>query len=337
MQDNNTRIYGVDFVKMLAVLGVFIYHIAVQLDIPSIESLINVGVNCRLGRVCVTIFFCASGFLIHGSNNDRPVKEYVGHRTKAIYPMFYLTYIFFYLVRIIKTHIVFWAPKWTIILTILGLDGYLLYLYPNHYILGEWFLGAIIILYLLYIPIRSVIKKGELLKFFPLAFIVILYIGLVFYNPFKIEIFRNIISCLLIFVFGIYIKELNLVDKLYGLCICSILSLIILFVSLSMTPIPEHVLEHVLGVSLFIILCFAGNYICRYKPVRFIAVKISGLSYAIYLVHHVLIDYGLGYYSPLNLQEVIIFAIILFAITVVVSIVFNYINNKIIGLFSHKE
>ena len=95
MQDNNTRIYGVDFVKMLAVLGVFIYHIAVQLDIPSIESLINVGVNCRLGRVCVTIFFCASGFLIHGSNNDRPVKEYVGHRTKAIYPMFYLTYIFF--------------------------------------------------------------------------------------------------------------------------------------------------------------------------------------------------------------------------------------------------
>ena len=72
-------------------------------------------------------------------------------RWKAVYPSFYIAYImlFIWYIRFNRTFFTGRSPL-TLVFTVLGMDGYLAGAVPTWYILGEWFLGAIILCYVLY-------------------------------------------------------------------------------------------------------------------------------------------------------------------------------------------
>ena len=74
---------------------------------------------------------------------------------------------FFYLNRAFTVHKFFFKGHWAKILySIIGSDSYLSYKLNTYFIAGEWFLGEIIIIYLLYPLILWIINKNIILIFF---------------------------------------------------------------------------------------------------------------------------------------------------------------------------
>lgn len=66
--------------------------------------------------------------------------------------MFYMLWLFLYYKQVCGVKHLFYNgnPKY-LLLTLFGMDGYMSYRYtPNYYFIGEWFLGALILLYLCY-------------------------------------------------------------------------------------------------------------------------------------------------------------------------------------------
>ena len=51
-------------------------------------------------------------------------------------------------------------PKWKLVFSVLGLDGYLLPLGANFYKIGEWFLGCLLLIYLLF-PLLRRLQNGR--------------------------------------------------------------------------------------------------------------------------------------------------------------------------------
>lgn len=53
-------------------------------------------------------------------------------------------------------------PKWRFVLTLIGMDGYLSEYGSGFYVLGEWFLGFIVLFYIIFPLLRYLLKKNEL-------------------------------------------------------------------------------------------------------------------------------------------------------------------------------
>ena len=108
-----------------------------------------------------TTFFCISGAVLY---YNYPLiyskKTFYYKRWKRIFPSYYICFTFFYLNRAFTAYKFFFRGHWTKILySIIGLDSYLSYKLNTYFIAGELFLGAIIIIYLLYPLILWIINK----------------------------------------------------------------------------------------------------------------------------------------------------------------------------------
>ncbi|MEG1958059.1 MAG: acyltransferase family protein, partial [Lachnospiraceae bacterium] len=174
------RLFYLDFVRAIAAVAIILTHfnaVYLFMNNPMPEkSVITVSVsNIYIGSWGVSLFFIISGAaLMYVYDEKCELKKFFQKRFLAIYPMFWIAYscAFLYLFYVNKG-VNNGAPKINMILTILGLDGYLAENIPTFYILGEWFLGAIIIMYLIFPLLRILINK------FPVALaigIIVLYI-----------------------------------------------------------------------------------------------------------------------------------------------------------------
>ena len=115
------------------------------------------------GYSLVTVFFIISGALIYLNNSTLDsVSLFYTKRIKTIYPAFYISYISVFTARMcLGGQFTSGKDVYLFALTILGIDGYFSSYVKNFYILGEWFLGALIIIYLLYPFILAVFRKYE--------------------------------------------------------------------------------------------------------------------------------------------------------------------------------
>lgn len=244
-------------------------------------------INGNLGQIGVSLFFILSGAsLMYNYSENFSLKKFYKKRWLAIFPMYYIAWlsaVLFYMYRFysLNPFCVQRAP-WTIVLTVLGVDGYLCSIIPNYYLLGEWFLGCIILMYLLFPVIRLLIKMNPILI---LCLYTLIYILIVQFYSLKFNIEFFLFTRLLEFIFGMVLIECgNKVNK-YLAIIC--LLIVVLFNCLFIN-IPQMYKTTIMGVSLFIVLMYIGknlgakgNIIFRY---------ISKLSYAIFLCHHIVID-----------------------------------------------
>jgi len=169
----------------------------------------------------------------------------------------------------------------TFILTLIGMDGFLLYKIPNFYIIGEWFLGFIIILYLIFPIIRYffILNKHLLLvtmvlmtivvyniysfdmaiQHFPLSRILEFSFGMYFISYFKEEAFiKNIMYLVLTLVGSVAVYKL-FKTELYVFNILGMLSFV--FLSSVSTLIKSNIIVNIV------------KFLSRY-------------SYAAFLVHH---------------------------------------------------
>ncbi|WP_213504462.1 acyltransferase family protein [Paenibacillus faecis] len=288
MSDKKTRLFFLDFVRAVSMLMIVIYHFNMSLlghsvTARDVSMIVIPGDYLGIG---VSVFLILSGAaLMYTYQNGLSLKVFLKKRFLSIYPMFWIAYIivFFYMFYTYLS-INHQAPKAKFLLTILGFDGYLLWTGTNYYIIGEWFLGLIIILYIIFPLLRRLIDKFPV---FLLVIIVIAFIVTVENYPFRIPILYNPIIRLPEFLLGMYfikyIKHVKFYQFVIALCFAYPFMIVD---GIPLNPIYKFT---IIGLSLFVVLSYIGQCLKSdrlRKPILFI----SKYSYAIFLVHHVVIE-----------------------------------------------
>lgn len=241
------------------------------------------------GGIFVTSFFILYGALLYLNHTKiDSIKEFYKKRWLSLFPTYYLAYILIYIESIVTSEVPFdlHHPIRYYIYTLLGMDGYLMgKTWPNnYYILEEWFLGAIIIVYILYPIIVKLLNKKEKLT---TLIIVVLYLLTLNYKMLNQDSFRNIFS----FIFSFYIGMLLTKNKeIYDVKEIYITSIILLILS-SILPISvdTNIKNHLDGFLLYLTLYGIGNKMMKYNSVKAPINIISKVSYEIFLLQHVIV------------------------------------------------
>ncbi len=336
---NTKHDYSIDLIRVLGAIGIILLHYYHYID-TRIVFYNHYYQNGDFGNVIVYIFFMISGAMLYYNNGEiKSIKLYYYKRFKSIFPMFYFVFITLYIYTVIRTgNFLYGGNPLKILLTVFGLDGFFHYLSLNYYLIGEWFLGAIIILYAIYPLLLKLFKKSLFLT----TTVCILLYSLVFIpNLFIVDIENNILSCLLSFEIGMLIMKYNNVWKENKLIfvISFVLSLIIIFIKIDF--IHTSIFNHILAITLFFVLHFIGKYIMKIKILRCFFSQASRISFAIYLLHHFIIIRALKLYMPENSYMSVIYVIIVICVIMFSAFVLNMIikyilNTKIYLKFENK-
>ena len=193
-----------DFIRAIACLGIVLYHFAVEYGWPDIFNNYVGGVT--YGDIYVTVFFFISGALLfynHSKIDD--LKLFYKKRALSIFPAFYIAWGLMYIRDVLRYKSLFYRGNpASIILSLIGMDGYLTFKINDYYILGEWFIGAIILLYILY-PLLTWMKKEY--KWVTFGLVILFYILSLKINLTGMVSFRMLPSCLISFYAGMLFVE----------------------------------------------------------------------------------------------------------------------------------
>lgn len=301
---NKERILYLDLVRILSFIMVTMYHFTVASEVFGVNAKLEVykSVSHILAPLALSAFFMVSGAaLIFQYSEKISLKEFYKKRFLGIFPLFWLAYLFAFLDYFYQTGGMPEAPKMNFLLTVIGVDGYFNDYLPTFYLLGEWFLGMIIMLYLLFPLYRKIMKKNKYIL--PVVFLAG-SVWLLFENPFPMVIEKNLIVCSFYFVLGMMIEMLRLgADRkkfAVGRRIAAAagLALFILLLAAEGTafPINSYIKIFIRTISCYMIFMEAAEWM-RGERIRELITAIGRHSYAFFLIHHVFLHRYLAHYS----------------------------------------
>lgn len=246
--------------------------------------------NGNWGGAAVTLFFLLSGALLYYQHNDLntplEVVQFYLHRGFTVLLPFWIVWLYLYLQNVLAQGDWFYAgPPSRLLLSVVGLDGYFLYRAPNYYLIGEWFLGAILLGYLLYPLLLIALKKA------PKVATLLLFVG--FGIAYKSHVFtisprRNLFTCLLLLWIGMLLMKYR--DHFLTRRLAGPVSLAVAVVLL-LVPFPRAsiALEFAFSLAVFLFLWTSSGRIMQTPFLgRWLAFT-SKISFPIFLIHHVLI------------------------------------------------
>lgn len=305
------RIVYLDVIRAIAAIAVVIshYNAIFQCLNPPMESCYVLGIsifNISLGSFGVTLFLIISGAaLMYVYDEKLRIKEFYKKRFLSIYPMFWMAYFasFLYIYVYCEGWTNTLIPKENLYISILGMDGYLGDIVPTFYLVGEWFLGFIIIFYILFPILRLLVKKYPLI----LAVIsLLIYCLLIRHYSMTIIPTKNILIRLPELLFGMffikYIKKSNIIMAIAGLGV--------LVANQVIKPQwSQDIQTTYVGIATFLVLVYLSHYV-KSEKVLLVFKWVSKYSYAIFLTHHIIIciimsKINLG--AIVNIQSYIMF------------------------------
>lgn len=150
---DNSRLLELDFSRNLATIFILLYHFIVESNTAGYinSSSFTLQAYSLLGSIGVNLFFLLSGVCLNlrWQNRWNP-KEYAKSRVLAIYPDFWVVFFALFGYGEVLHGNNASIPKWKIIFSIIGVDGYIQQFTSTFYKIGEWFLGCLLILYFLF-------------------------------------------------------------------------------------------------------------------------------------------------------------------------------------------
>ena len=300
------HIEGVDLARIVGALGIVIFHF-VCIDGPMPDFLYT-SANCRWGQIWVALFFALSGACIARSNTETPVGLFYMKRWMGVFPVFFIAYLVVFAVKLVM-HGNWWAGiDWhTFPLTLIGMDTYFYYIKPNFACVGEWFIGALLVCYLLFPLLR------KLLQFAPISTALVLLLGcwfIPFWPWFDVHPWRNLWVCITIFYIGMLMAQWPALFKSkISMIVSALLSVVWLIVPLpfkQVVPLMEIFYPILTGITLLVFITQLGAYIERLKLSKNIMPHLGKISYPIFLVQHVVILAVLAQWPIQTLGEGII-------------------------------
>lgn len=299
------RLFYLDAIRAIAMLSVVFFHYQVNLSswYPELERcVLNAYAynGCNLGAWGVSLFFMLSGASLMISQKADPPALYYKKRFLALYPSFWIAWLAAWGISIVVLGV--WErfsaiPAWTLILSLTGLDGYLLCYGSNFYIVGEWFLGCIILIYLFVPLLRRCLEKKA---FLTMGVLTAAWIAAnVFYRgtmgvtqQFFVRIYEVAVGMCLMR----YCKKCNVFMGLSGLALAAV-SIFLPF-SWEGTGAIRYAL---IGIGTFVFLRWLLEGVSpqvggrAIQTVKRCVAWLSSISYEVFLVHHFLLVTVLGY------------------------------------------
>lgn len=334
MKTNKERIIYFDLIKLIATISVFVCHFTRSLEGHNItfnfKILPDNVFGVYLGSFGVSLFFIVSGAaLMYIYDEKLDVKTYLIKRLKGIYPLYWLTYLFAFFITFYNSGGGVWQgiPKYRIIFSILGCDGNVLWFKPAFYLVGEWFLSVIVLLYIIFPILRLEMNKNP---YITLAGSIIIFIVCFLVWDSNMPLECLFLARLPEFVFGMFfvkiIKKPNLL--LYGVGIFVLFSASIFqnrFIS-----IDSVIATELIGIAAFCVLAYIFQWF-KGKITEKISNFVNKYIYGVFLTHHFIQGEVLRQFAGKSLDaiEIILACILCLIVTLFVTISLVKLKAKI--------
>lgn len=232
-----------------------------------------------LGDLGSTLFFIVSGAaLAYTTPADQPPWRFYKKRAAALYPLFWLAWVICFSIRFVTKPGYYAAAKTpSLLFTVLGLDTFAVsagWVAQDFACVGEWFLGAILFLYLLFPLLQRALARRPMLTW-AAALLVCLPLHRAGWD-------RQLVTVhLLEFLFGMTFLRLTDKGKAAVLAACLVLTAAGWRRDAKLTCA-------LVGIALFLLLAWASRWLdCGL--LRRAGAAVSRLSYPVFLLHHVII------------------------------------------------
>ncbi|MCR4585804.1 MAG: acyltransferase [Lachnospiraceae bacterium] len=345
-----------DYARLFSCLGVVYIHMCMALISTGIrQSEITQkfyhSKNLNIATFSVGVFFMVSGagLMLAYGGKDFDLKTYVKKRILRLFIPFYTAYIIAFIYELIfmrSTMAVEFAKPHPLmfLLTLTGFDGYVsIYGVPTFYILGEWFLGAIIMMYILFPLFRAALLRFPKLSFTiaTLYFLLITY----FYDrlPYSdvVDGYHNAFVKLYEFFLGMFlIKYVKKIKKPVAIAMVTVSALIICFYIFYPAYLNDNELWRISFQNLAFFFFFAGleGVFEKTEKLNKAVLYCSGYCYEIFLLHHfILFRYTLHQAGkPVSNFDILLIFIVEFLIIIAAAVVLKALCKRIYALITPK-
>lgn len=335
------RDISLDYIRVIATIMIVVFHFASSFAKDG--SIFVRTANSTWGGLGTALFFLLSGFLLRKRHHDiSSIKEFYISRWLSIFPPFYLAFIVAYLFNVIRLHSFFYqAPAYTLIYTVLGIDNLLKWFGITSYaIVGEWFTGIIIILYILFPILNRIMKR---LRWSATTILLIVYVLGILLGWYAVMPDISFVSCTFIFWVGMLIADAsdNLRNHKFSPYVGSFSLLLFVLLIVIYMPIPQVMATHLEAVLLFV-----GLYIltAQAKEDGLAARTVtyfSKTSYEVYLVHHFVVfalDSSKKYIKVMNdIHPMGVFLIYILIVLIASFILWKTSNWLVSRLYKNKK
>lgn len=161
-KESKKRYFAYDLMRAAAMLLIVFYHMNCEWSARLMESSLvvtKIGAQGYLGWQGVSLFILVSGAaqcISYERCSD--LKTYYKKRWWSIFPSFYMAYFVCYLMGGFGGGVKLFDLSF--LWTITGLDGYAsLFGIQSHYLVGEWFIGMILVLYIVFPVLYALVKR----------------------------------------------------------------------------------------------------------------------------------------------------------------------------------
>lgn len=334
------RILYFDAIKFVAIIFVFVCHFARTLERYHIsygfKILPDALFSIYTGTAGSVLFFIVSGAaLMHVYQDQINLKSYFMKRVKGIYLMFWISFIIFFCIQ-------FYTgggydkniPLLRSIYTLVGMDGLAENFCATFYTVGEWFLGIIIILYILFPALKKFVDE------FPNATLAVSFLtGIIVdytYSAGHVDITKIFVVWIPVFVLGmVFSKNMKTVNN------CMVLASMVLltvFTVFDLEFINTMTRIYIVGMALFFLLVYLFNNI-ENRVFRIVSSFVSRYTYPIFLVHHRVMIIFIKKFSNhvLSAGEVVWLFIFVILMTMVSSYLVERITNAVLVLWREND
>lgn len=290
---NAQRLLSMDVMKVLTFLLIIFYHYFMNLDVHDLfPPVVYSNDNIHIATFAVALFFLLSGFglMLSSRRKWEGCRVYYKKRIFRILLPFYIVWFFCFIYQFFKMR--GWPfddeiPLWKFIYTVLGVDEFACMHGIENFSMGigEWFLGCLICMYVLFPVLRQVLERWKHGAF---AVISVLWLVLVFWNPFgDLLPHLNFWYKLYEFILGMYLGMIyqQMDRRILAVTVPVIVCILLPFA----IPLPSAILITFFAAAVFLTVLVFEARLPRGGKLEGFLKWFTGYSFEIYLVHHVVI------------------------------------------------
>lgn len=332
------RLFYLDWIRAIAAILIVVTHF----NNPYLEPtrfFVNRPFGIYIGGLGVSLFLIISGAALmynYGDRESLDLRTFYTKRAKTLYPMFWVAFVVANILLFIRNNGYIFVPrhKITAIFSLFGMDGYAAaFGVGTFYVLGEWFLGFIILFYIVFPLLRVGVNKMPIAT---VCIVLALYAATVvffmFYQIPRVPSDILLTTRLPELVFGmIFVKFIKKVPHWLAA-----ISFVILALQQLTHVLQGNIAVTIVGIFAFLLLSYIGELVKSFKPLSACTKFISAYSYPIFLVHHVLIMQVFTVIYPVWLNRWQAYGLLIaeFAVILVLSVILKRFTNLIVGFVS---
>lgn len=324
------RILTIDLLRAVFVLLIICCHFSIcylQYSIDGFHNFLLRVRNVDFGQLATVGFFVISGWALACGGGTFEPLTFLKKRYFKIFPLFYICYLMWFPFQVyLHGRILYNGNPVRFIWTLLGVDYYVGGAFPTYAIVGEWFTGAIILLYILYPMLLFLQNKWPTST--TVGLFVLYLINAYVFPVYILQGHESIAQDLFPFWCGMMLAKVNTEDLKKVSPLVFLLPLVFLAIVPSNIYLPLNTLLIVLLVIFSINIApeagmqkIAETRICKI---------LNKYSYPIYLLHHQTIYLVMMPFKEKHLNP--IFGLLLLVFCIILSVLEAAISCRILQL-----